>query len=79
MEVLTNSGWTAALSIDSILLQVRLALSDEERPARLIKGQTGGHSRYAQQYGTGEAMAAYRRACRNHGWLVPEGFDSFEA
>ncbi|KIV94809.1 hypothetical protein PV10_02541 [Exophiala mesophila] len=79
MEVLTNSGWTAALSMDSILLQVRLALSDEERPARLINGQTGGHGRYAQQYGTGEAMAAYRRACRNHGWLVPDGFDSFEA
>lgn len=79
MEVLTNSGWTAALSIDSILLQVRLALSDEERPARLSKGQTGGFGRSAKQYGMGEAMAAYRRACLNHGWLVPDGFDSFGA
>ncbi|EXJ82775.1 hypothetical protein A1O3_06590 [Capronia epimyces CBS 606.96] len=71
MEVLTNNGWSAAQSVESLLLQVRMALSDEERPARLAKGGVGGQD----TYGIGEAVEAYVRACRNHGWQVPSGFD----
>lgn len=64
MEVLTNNGWTAAQSIESLLLQVRLAIGDKERPARLASSRT-------DCYGIAEAVRAYIRACENHGWTFP--------
>lgn len=74
MELLTNTGWSAVSSIESVLLQVRLALmSTEPKPARLEhrgKQQQG-------QYGTQEAMAAFVRACNMHGWEVPKDFQDF--
>ena len=82
MELLTNTGWSAVTSMDMVLLQVQLAMSDEERPAKLASGVGGG--RYAgygggrgDSYGVGEAVTAYERACRAHGWQVPEGFGKF--
>ncbi|CAI6322823.1 unnamed protein product [Periconia digitata] len=67
MELLTNSGWTSVLSIESILLQVRLEMtSTDPRPARLVSGN--------QDYGVGEAVEAYIRACNQHGWTIPPGF-----
>ena len=68
MELLTNSGWNPASSIEAIVLQVRMAMtSTDPQPARLEKGPV-------QSYSAGEAMAAYLRACRLHGWVVPEDF-----
>ncbi|OCT47151.1 putative ubiquitin conjugating enzyme [Cladophialophora carrionii] len=73
MEVLTNNGWSASLTIESLLLQVRLVLMDTERPARLAApSRHGGQS----AYGIGEAVAAYIRACEAHGWQVPAGFNT---
>jgi ubiquitin-conjugating enzyme E2 Q len=70
MELLTNSGWSSVSSIESVLLQVRLAImSTDPKPARL-EGRGGGR----QDYGTAEAIDAYVRACRMHGWQVPAGF-----
>lgn len=61
MELLTNSGWSAVNNIESVLLQVRLAISSSEpRPARLEPGTT-------QDYGVGEAVEAFVRACHHHG------------
>ncbi|KIX99840.1 uncharacterized protein Z520_04476 [Fonsecaea multimorphosa CBS 102226] len=71
MEVLTNNGWSASLTVESLLLQVRLVMSDTERPARLDR-------RPGTFYNVGEAKAAYLRACRNHGWEVPAGFDTIQ-
>ena len=66
MELLTNSGWSAVSSIESVLLQVRLAmLSTDPRPARLEPGP-------AREYGVMEAVEAFIRACNLHGvslWL----------
>jgi ubiquitin-conjugating enzyme E2 Q len=73
MELLTNSGWTAVSSIEGVLLQIRMAISNlEPRPARLE--HIG-----AQQvdYGIGEAINAYVRACQAHGWEVPAGLMEF--
>jgi ubiquitin-conjugating enzyme E2 Q len=74
MELLTNSGWSAVSSIESVLLQVRMAIMNlEPKPARLES-----QSKAAQRdYGTGEAMDAYIRACRTHGWQVPQDFQDF--
>ncbi|KAI9714971.1 MAG: hypothetical protein M1812_006284 [Candelaria pacifica] len=72
MELLTNSGWSAVNSIESILLQVRLAISSTDpKPARLEPG--GGIS----DYHVAEAVDAYIRACRTHGWEVPKDFGDF--
>ncbi|KAF2261935.1 hypothetical protein CC78DRAFT_520848 [Lojkania enalia] len=68
MELLTNDGWSAVSSIESVLLQVRMAMSSlEPKPARLEGSGRG-------EYGVGEAVEAYIRACNVHGWTVPPGF-----
>ena len=72
MELLTNTGWLLTSTIESVLLQIRIAMSDEERPARL---ENHGRSRGSQSsYGVHEAMEAYKRACRTHGWKIPDDF-----
>ncbi|OJD31309.1 ubiquitin conjugating enzyme [Diplodia corticola] len=69
MELLTNDGWAAVNSIESVLMQVRLAISSlEPRPARLDR-----HA-WNTDYKVGEAIDAYIRACHTHGWTVPPGF-----
>ena len=82
MELLTNTGWSAVTSIDSVLLQVQLAMCEEERPGRLMHTANGYkrayHGSNLDSYGVGEAVAAYERACRAHGWAVPEGFTKFQ-
>ena len=73
MELLTNSGWNAASSIEAVLLQVHLAISSTDpKPARLEKGSS-------QEYGVGEAVEAYRRACNMHGWTIPKDFAQMTA
>ncbi|KAG9187472.1 ubiquitin-conjugating enzyme E2 Q [Alternaria panax] len=68
MQLLTNDGWSAVSSIESVLLQVRMAISNlDPKPARLQGGA-------AADYGVGEAVEAYMRACAVHGWTVPTGF-----
>ena len=69
MELLTNSGWSAVSSIESVLLQVRMAvMSQDPKPARLMRGENGEWG----DYGVGEAIDAYERACRTHGWKFPD-------
>lgn len=75
MELLTNSGWSAVSSIESVLLQVRMAMMNPEpKPARL---ESKGMARVQQDYGVYEAIEAYKRACAQHGWQVPKDFGEF--
>ncbi|KAI1637314.1 hypothetical protein F4809DRAFT_650008 [Biscogniauxia mediterranea] len=68
MELLTATGWTPANSMESVLLQVRLAMcSLEPRPARLLRKP----SQATTQYGVSEAIDAYMRATQTHGWKAP--------
>lgn len=61
MELLTNSGWSAVSNIESVLLQVRLAISSTDpKPARLEPGNV-------RDYGVREAVEAFVRACNAHG------------
>ena len=61
MELLTNSGWSAVSNIESVLLQVRLAMSSTDpKPARLESGKV-------RDYQVGEAVEAFVRACNTHG------------
>jgi ubiquitin-conjugating enzyme E2 Q len=71
MELLTNNGWSAVSSIESVLLQVRLAISSTDpRPAQLEQHARAGGG----EYGIGEAVDAYVRACTVHGWKPPDNF-----
>lgn len=68
MQLLTNDGWSAASSIESVLVQVRMAITSlDPKPARL-------ENSVRSDYGVGEAVEAYIRACALHGWSVPAGF-----
>ena len=61
MELLTNNGWSAVSNIESVLLQVRLAMSSTDpKPARLEPGAV-------RDYSVGEAVDAFIRACTAHG------------
>ena len=67
MELLTNTGWSSVSSMESVLMQIRMAIASEPF-ARLDM-----HARM-DDYGTGEAAEGYIRACHTHGWQVPPGF-----
>ncbi|ERS96329.1 hypothetical protein HMPREF1624_07239 [Sporothrix schenckii ATCC 58251] len=66
LELLTSTGWLPAYQTDAVLLQVRLAISATDRPARLDARNVH------KDYGVAEAFDAYKRAVVMHGWKVPE-------
>ncbi|KDQ51732.1 hypothetical protein JAAARDRAFT_497248 [Jaapia argillacea MUCL 33604] len=69
MDLLTSDGWLPSYNIPSILLQIRLAISNlDPRPARLA-------TNWDQPYGVHEALEGFRRAATTHGWKVPEGLE----
>jgi ubiquitin-conjugating enzyme E2 Q len=67
MELLTNTGWSSVSSLESVLLQVRMAMISHP-PARLAPSAS------RSDYGAREGADGYLRACRAHGWAVPPGF-----
>ncbi|KAI0131048.1 hypothetical protein F4814DRAFT_437671 [Daldinia grandis] len=68
MELLTNTGWSPANSLESVLLQVRLAICNTDPgPARLVDT-----NQRRMDYGISEALDAYIRAATAHGWDVPK-------
>ncbi|KAK2018934.1 polymerase [Colletotrichum eremochloae] len=72
MELLTNSGWSPASSMESVLLQVHMAMCNlEPFPARLMAKTTVN----SYDYGVNEAIDAYKRAAAAHGWQVPSDLD----
>ncbi|KAL4928605.1 putative ubiquitin conjugating enzyme [Aspergillus undulatus] len=78
MELLTTNGWMPTFSIESVLLQVRMAITNEvPRPAKLdLGGRFGlGTCASVKDYGIGEAISEYKRICIAHGWTVPKDFD----
>ena len=63
MELLTNDGWNPSATLQSVLLQVRMAItSTDPKPARLLEPRVGGG-----EYSVYEAVEAYKRACMTHG------------
>lgn len=72
MELLTNSGWSSVMSMENVLLQVRMAIASEPFARLEGKGKVSNDRR--NDYGAGEAAEGYLRACQSHGWQVPPGF-----
>ncbi|GAA5881505.1 hypothetical protein JCM1840_007127 [Sporobolomyces johnsonii] len=66
MDLLTTDGWSSVYTIDAILLQIRMAMSNlEPKPGRLDPHH------WNTPYGMDEAVAGFRRAAATHGWTVP--------
>ncbi|KAJ3847933.1 hypothetical protein EV368DRAFT_76467 [Lentinula lateritia] len=69
MDLLTSSGWLPSYNIASVLLQIKLAISNPDpRPARLAPN-------WNTPYGILEALQGYKRAASAHNWTVPAGLD----
>ena len=67
MQLLTNDGWSPVNTIESVLLQVRLAImSTDPKAARLLSQSQTGYG--GGDYEIWEAIDAYERACKAHGW-----------
>lgn len=60
------------MSMESVLMQVRMAIASEPFARLESKGHLYADS--GHDYGTGEAADGYIRACQSHGWQVPPGF-----
>ncbi|GAA5856066.1 hypothetical protein JCM9279_006494 [Rhodotorula babjevae] len=74
-HLLTTDGWSSVYTIEAILLQIRMAMSNlEPKPARLDQGK-----QWNQAYSMEEAIAGFRRAAQTHGWQVPAELDTFAA
>ncbi|KAL2882390.1 hypothetical protein SGCOL_002130 [Colletotrichum sp. CLE4] len=77
MQLLTNSGWSVASSMEGVLLQVRMAICNlEPFPARLERQGTGQLTGGGGDYGVSEAIEAYKRSAYAHGWQVPPDLHS---
>ncbi|KAF7436633.1 hypothetical protein PC9H_003466 [Pleurotus ostreatus] len=69
MDLLTADGWLPSYGISSVLLQIRLAISNlEPFPAKLARD-------WDRPYGILEALDGYKRAALTHGWKIPKGLD----
>ncbi|GAA5923452.1 hypothetical protein JCM1841_003333 [Sporobolomyces salmonicolor] len=66
MDLLTTDGWSSVYTIDAILLQIRMAMSNlEPKPGRLDPHH------WNTPYAMDEAVAGFKRAAATHGWAVP--------
>ncbi|KJZ80187.1 hypothetical protein HIM_00037 [Hirsutella minnesotensis 3608] len=72
-ELLTNSGWSPALAMEKVFIQVRLGLCELDPPARLDKSMRN------VDYGMAEAASAYKRAVAAHGWQIPADIEKIAA
>lgn len=70
MELLTNSGWSPACSLETVLVQVRAAICSLDPAARLESYGSGLVG--TGDYNLAEAVDAYERYARNHGWQIPK-------
>ncbi|KAF4975451.1 hypothetical protein FZEAL_7748 [Fusarium zealandicum] len=84
-ELLTNSGWSPALSLEKVFLEVRMNLCETDTPARLERSTAPGSSVFTpthlnkMDYGIWEAVDAFRRAATAHGWQISSDLDMISA
>lgn len=68
MEMLTNTGWMPTTSLEAVLVSIKAAMSEQQRPARL---ERMGHPNHGD-YNAYEAVSAFQRFASVHGWKVPQ-------
>ncbi len=72
MDLLTDSGWMPSYTLESVLLQVKMALSSlDPRPARIDR------TSFNTAYSRDESWNAFTRVARDHGWKVDANGKSF--
>jgi ubiquitin-conjugating enzyme E2 Q len=82
-ELLTNSGWSPALSLEKVFLEVRMNLCEKDPPARLDDAGALTHTRPVgarnMDYNMFEAVDAFRRAATAHGWQIPSDLEMLQS
>ncbi|KAF4453218.1 hypothetical protein F53441_4091 [Fusarium austroafricanum] len=82
-ELLTNSGWSPALSLEKVFLEVRMNLCEKDPPARLEATTNLRNTQPSNinnmDYGMFEAVDAYRRAAASHGWKIPSDLEMLQS
>ncbi|KAI6756345.1 hypothetical protein HG530_012081 [Fusarium avenaceum] len=82
-ELLTNSGWSPALSLEKVFLEVRMNLCDKDPPARLDDAGALTHTHQIgarnMDYNMFEAVDAFRRAATAHGWQIPSDLEMLQS
>ncbi|RDA91682.1 hypothetical protein CP533_2331 [Ophiocordyceps camponoti-saundersi (nom. inval.)] len=78
-EMLTLSGWLPTLTMEKVMLLVRLGLCDSNPPARLQSSSTRHYRFHSGDYGVSEAISAYRRAAKSHGWVASPDLEQVAA
>lgn len=68
VEMLTMKGWKKDYTMDEVLTVVHQALSDVDPVPARVKS--------TQEYGVNEAVYAYIRVARTHGWRVPQNWNT---
>lgn len=68
LELLTSTGWSPVTSMEAVFLSVRMAMSETSPAARLLSTTA---STSTLDYSANEALDAYERLARVHGWKVP--------
>ncbi|KAF4500938.1 hypothetical protein FAGAP_2861 [Fusarium agapanthi] len=76
-ELLTTSGWSPALSLEKVFLEVRLNLCERDPPARLERVHPISFGN--MDYSMFEAVDAYRRAAAAHGWQIPSDLQMLQS
>ncbi|KAI8819192.1 uncharacterized protein EV422DRAFT_535429 [Fimicolochytrium jonesii] len=70
MDLLTSSGWQPTYNLESVFLQIRMALTSlDPVPARLAPN-------WDQPYSAREAIDAFERVAGAYGWVVPKNWRS---
>jgi ubiquitin-conjugating enzyme E2 Q len=70
MDLLTSDGWLPSYSIEAVIIQVYLQISSiDPRPARLEIPKSS--------YQLQEAMDAFERVAKDHGWKINKNFRQF--
>jgi len=68
-DLLTSDGWLPSYNISSVLLQIKLAISNlDPCPARLAAD-------WQRPYSVQESLEVFKRAAASHGWKVPQGLE----
>ncbi|WVQ77891.1 hypothetical protein IAR50_007596 [Cryptococcus sp. DSM 104548] len=68
-EILTATGWNPAFSVEAIIRDIMVNMTEATPPAKLDPHHLN------TPYGMAEAISAYKRVARDHGWQIPADFD----
>ncbi|OCF31971.1 hypothetical protein I316_06356 [Kwoniella heveanensis BCC8398] len=68
-ELMTGTGWNPAFNVESVVREVMTNMTEATPPAKLDPGL------WDRPYSMREAIDAFKRVAKAHGWQIPKDFD----